>query len=147
MMRTAPLVLEEIDDGSAKLAPSRFALIEANLGMADGAPERAPFDGFGVLEIKTVAASVGVNRSFVTMLRDRVIAVDELGSALLNLIANAIGTHVDRLREYLSMPVVPPNGQMLKSDGKPTPSTKRTLAEAMEDAGLDDEQKRRLLSI
>lgn len=147
MARTARPELEVVDDGAAKLALSRFARIEARLAVSLQAQERAPFAGFGVPEIKAAATALGVNRSFVIMLRDRVIAVEEFGAGLLSAIAKAIDTHVDGLREYLGMAVAQPNGQMMKSDGKPMASTKRTLEEAMDDAGLDDEQKRRLLSL
>lgn len=137
----------EGDEEAGRNALARFADIEAEF--VKRLPERhpVPFAGFSVKDYRAVAASLGVNTSFVQRLRDRLIQVEDFSNGLLEAIAAAVGTNLEAMRDFLAGAPPTPATRMFKADEKPTDAEKQSLQQALDDAGLDEDQKRRLLSL
>lgn len=137
----------EVDEEAGRNALARFADIEAEIGKRQRGRQAVPFEGFTVKDYRAVAANLGVNTSFVQRLRDRLIEVEDFSNGLLEAIAAAVGTNLEAMKDFLAGVPPAPATRMFKADEKPSYPAKQSLQQALDDSGLDEDQKHRLLSL
>lgn len=131
---------------SATVEPSEFDVRSdlPNPGTA-GAPD--PFASHDKFGLRGVAKNFGCNLNFLGRLKDRLIRTEDMSAGFLAYLAEALGTAADLLAEFLSGPPQVPAAVRFKSDGKPEVSEKQSLADAIENSGLTEDQKRHLRSL
>lgn len=147
LMEATPMPSSQAaDPASARKRLERFAEMEAEV--ARETPLQAnPFAGLNPKSLREVAERLGANTLFVIRLRDRLVRIEDFTTGLLAEIARALGTRVEIVRGHLAGEPQVAAGRMFKADGKPGGVEKQSLAQALEDSNLSDEQKRRLLSL
>lgn len=136
-----------VEQGSGAKALGRFAEIEASLAKERHRPSVNPFESLKPSDFRRIAAALGANTLFVLRLKDRLIRMEDFTAGLLNEIARAVGTSVELMREHLSGEPQLAAGRMFKADTKPGPAERQSLQQALDDSGLSEDQKRRLLSL
>ena len=131
---------------SATFEPSEVGVMSdlPSLGTAGAPNPFATHDKFG---LKGVARNFGCNLNFLGRLKDRLVRTEDMSAGFLACLAEALGTGADLLAEFLSGPPQVPAAVRFKSDGKPEVSKKQSLAEAIENSGLTEDQKRHLRSL
>jgi hypothetical protein len=136
-----------VDQGSGAKALGLFAEIEASLVKERHRPSVNPFESLKPPDFRRIATALGANTLFVLRLKDRLIRIEDFTAGLLNEIARAVGTSVELMREHLSGEPHLAAGRMFKADTKPGPVERQSLQQALDDSGLSEDQKRRLLSL
>lgn len=107
-----------------------------------------PFIRLDRSAIRDLAQSIGVNPTFVSKLRDRMIDIGTIPQRFLEMAAEALKVPLDRLAAHLSaQSVVQAAGQHFKADQKPVLGLKQSYGEAVRSSGLTEEQQRHLLSL
>lgn len=106
-----------------------------------------PFAMHDVRGLRAVSSVLGCNMNFLGRLKDRMVRTEDLTHGFLAKLAEALGSHVDALSEFLSGPAQVPAGARFKADGKPAATEKQSLAEALDASGMPEDKKRRLLAL
>lgn len=139
--------LYELQQKKGTPAPEQKGASEP-LNRAASVAVENPFIDLDRSAIRALAQSIGVNPTFVSKLRDRMIDIGTIPGRFLEKAAEALKVPLDRLAAHLSaQSVVQTAGQHFKADQKPVLGLKQSYEEAVRSSGLSAEQQRHLLSL
>jgi hypothetical protein len=107
-----------------------------------------PFLNLDKVAIRGLAQGIGVNPTFISKLRDRMIEVSTISRSFQEIVARELKVPLQLLAVHLSaQSVVQAPGQHYKADQKPVLGMKQSFEAAVRSSGLTDEQQRNLLSL
>lgn len=122
------------------------ALVEAPRGDAGVAPN--PFARLDRAGVRAVADGLRASKTFVLKLRDRIILADTMTEGFMRRVAEVLGEPFAQVASHFrAQQVVMPGKQSFKADDKPVVGGKQTFEEALQTAGLDEEQQAYLRSL
>ena len=108
-----------------------------------------PFKRLSTNEFKQLVNKLGVNAAFVTKLRDRQIAPEEMTDGFLEEVAEKLNVPTDVLVAHFTAPQssVSVGRQFFKATEKPNAGKRQSFVEAVRSSGLSEHQQKRLMSL
>jgi hypothetical protein len=135
-------VASEAEASSQKAWRDFVACVPAKANTASGSNPFARFRGEAFVALAT---SLGMPRSLLTALRDRLPEPSTIPDRTIRRLADSMAASVDALIDYLTQPPGMVSTAQFKADKKPSPQGRVSFKELVENTEMSDEQRKSLL--
>ncbi|MHB0958779.1 MAG: hypothetical protein ACYC0X_15460 [Pirellulaceae bacterium] len=118
-----------------KCGPSTSPAVDQNTAFAN-------LKGAALVEL---AATLDIPRSLLTALRDRLVEPSTIPMRFLSRLANASGSAIKGIQQYLALPPGTADGLQFKADSRPANQGQVPFRKLVDDTPMTDEQREALL--